>query len=61
MENLDKRKQKALIKAIILNVFGILILAILAVYYIAPAYSEIGEKIVSINTVNADLKQKTDS
>ncbi|MDD2745692.1 MAG: hypothetical protein PHU93_04095, partial [Candidatus Gracilibacteria bacterium] len=61
MENLDKRKQKALIKAIILNVFGILILSLVIGYYILPAYTEIGEKVDSINMVNADLKQKTDS
>lgn len=41
MENLDKRKQKALIKAIILNVFGIFILSLVIGYYILPTYTEI--------------------
>lgn len=58
MEQLEKRRQKNLIRSIMLNLTGIVIIAIVGVYYVAPAYTEIGEKTNAINAVYTDLQNK---
>lgn len=59
MQNLEKRKQQALVRAIVLNVFGLALLTTAVFGYIMPAYTDIGTKVADINTVNADLQNKT--
>lgn len=58
MEQLEKRIQKNLIRSVMLNLTGVVIIAIVAIYYIAPAYTEIGEKTSAINAVYSDLQNK---
>jgi hypothetical protein len=59
MENLEKRKQQALVRSIILNALGTTILAAIAFLYIIPTYAEIRSKISDINVVNADYQKKS--
>jgi hypothetical protein len=61
MENLEKRKQQALVRSIILNALGITILAVIAFVYIIPTYTEISSKIADINAVNADYQKKSNN
>ena len=61
MENLEKRKQQALVRSIILSALGITILAVIAFVYIIPTYTEISSKIADINAVNADYQKKSNN
>lgn len=61
MENLEKRKQQALVRSIVLNVLGLTILAVIAFLYIVPTYTVIGSKIADINAVHVDYKNKSNN
>lgn len=61
MENLEKRKQQALIRSIILNVLGLTILGAIGFMYILPTYTVLSGKITEINALQADLQNKLDN
>lgn len=61
MQNLEKRHQNALARSILLNLIGVAIIACVAAFYIAPAYTEISTKTTAINAVYSDLQTKKKS